>query len=90
VARVQTALKDGDVAKARELMDQLNSLPTASAFASRIQRLQDRLPASDDPGVRQTVEGLYSSTRELLAKFLDARTIINLQAEINSAPAAGS
>ncbi len=90
VARIQGALKDGDVPKARELMDQLNDLPTSSAFAGRIQRLQDRLPVSDDPSVRQTVAGLYAATRELLARFLDARTIINLQAEINSAPPAGS
>ena len=90
IARVQGLLKKGEVAKARELMDELNDLPTPSVFASRMDSVEDRLPKSEDPRVRQTVEGLFTATRELLTRFLDARTITNLQAQVNEATPSGS
>ena len=69
IARVQALLKEGKVDDARELMDELNDLPTASVFASRIDAVMQRLPKSDDPRVRQTIEGLFTATRELLAQI---------------------
>jgi hypothetical protein len=85
IARIQSHLKKGEGARARELMDELTDLPTSSAFVRRIDLVHDRLPASGDPRVRQAVDGLFTATRDLLARFLDARTITNLQAEVNAA-----
>lgn len=90
VARVQALLKKGDVASARKLMDELNDLPTPSVIANRMDEVRDRLPKSQDPRVRQTVDALFTATRELLARFLDARVITNLQAEVNAAATGGS
>jgi hypothetical protein len=89
IARVQSLLKNGKALEASELMDELNDLPTPSVFANRIDDVRERLPASDDPQVRQTVDGLFSATRELLSRFLDARVITNLQAEVNQAVRGG-
>jgi hypothetical protein len=85
MARVQSHLKKGEGAEARALMDELTDLPTPSTFVRRMDLVHDRLPASDDPRVRQAVDGLFSATRDLLARFLDARAITNLQAEVNAA-----
>jgi hypothetical protein len=82
-------LKDGKADEADELMDALNDLPTPSVFARRIDDVKEGLPTSDDPRVRQTVDGLFSATRELLSRFLDARVITNLQAEVNAAAGGG-
>jgi hypothetical protein len=85
MARVQSHLKKGEGAQARELMDELTDLPTPSTFVRRIDVVHDRLPKSNDPRVRQAVDGLFNATRDLLARFLDARAITNLQAEVNAA-----
>ncbi len=90
VARVQALLKKGEVGGARELMGELNDLPTPSVIASRVDEVRNRLPKSEDPRVRQSVDALFSATRELLARFLDARVITNLQAEVNAASTGGS
>jgi hypothetical protein len=89
IARVKRLLKEKKVDDARELMSELNDLPSPGVFASRIDSVRDRLPKSEDPRVRQTVESLFSSTGELLARFLDARTITSLQAEVNAASRGG-
>jgi hypothetical protein len=85
VARVKRLLKDKDLDEARTLMSELNDLPTPAIFKSRIDQVRSRLPTSEDPRVRQTVDLLFSSTQELLARFLDARTVTSLQAEVNEA-----
>jgi hypothetical protein len=85
IARVKRLLKEKKVDEARDLMSELNDLPTPAVFASRIDAVRDRLRKSDDPRVRQTIEGLFSATGELLARFLDARTVTSLQAEVNEA-----
>jgi hypothetical protein len=85
IARVKRLLKEKKGDEARDLMSELNDLPTPAVFASRIDAVRDRLPKSNDPRVRQTVDSLFSATGELLARFLDARTITSLQAEVNAA-----
>jgi hypothetical protein len=85
MARIRALLKKGELAEARKLMDELNDLPTSSLFGGRINDVANRLPKSQDPRVRQTVEGLFTATRELLNRFLDARAITDLQAQVNEA-----
>ncbi|HMP08487.1 MAG TPA: hypothetical protein PJ982_19225, partial [Lacipirellulaceae bacterium] len=90
VAQVRKWLKEKDIDEARRTMAMLNELPTPTAFSNRLDSVAKSLPVSDDPRVRQTVEGLLTSTRELLSRFLDARTITSLQAEVNAASRAAS
>ncbi len=90
IARVKGLLQSKKFDDARVLMSELNELPTPSTFASRIDAARDRLPTSDDPRVRQTVDGLFSSTKELLGRFLDVRAVANLQAEVNEAARGGT
>jgi hypothetical protein len=88
--RVKSLLKQGRLEDARELMAELSQLPGRSAFASKIDAVLGRLPESEDARVRQTVHALFDATRELLTRFLDSRTITNLQAEVNEAARGGS
>jgi hypothetical protein len=90
IARIEAHLEKREVFEARELMAALNELPTPSVFANRIEQVHQRLPQSDDPRVRQTVDALFSATREMLSRFLDARVITNLQAKVNEALRGGS
>ncbi len=90
IARIEALLKKGDATAARELMDELNDLPTSTVFRSRIDEVASRLQPSDDPRVKQTVDGLFTQTRELLGRFLDARVITDLQARVNEALHSGS
>ncbi|HYO26547.1 MAG TPA: hypothetical protein VEQ85_16520 [Lacipirellulaceae bacterium] len=90
VARIQALLKKGAAAEARALMDALNELPTPGVFSKRIDEVRDRLPESGDPRVQKRVDELFAATREMLGRFLDARVITNLQAEVNAAARGGS
>lgn len=90
IARVESLLKQGQAAEARELMATLNDLPTSTVLRNRLDDVAKRLPTSDDPRVRQNVEGLFTATRDLVARFLDSRVITNLQARVNEALRGGS
>jgi hypothetical protein len=89
IARIEALLKQKKAAEARELMADLNDLPTSTVFRSRIDEVAERLPESQDARVRQTVNGMFTATRDMLARFLDARVITNLQVKVNEAVRAG-
>ncbi|MCC6493955.1 MAG: hypothetical protein IT424_13155, partial [Pirellulales bacterium] len=88
MTRVRSLLKKGRVDDARKLMMELDELPTSSTFGRTIEQAAKRIPPSGDPTVQRTIEKLFSSTRELLSKFLNPRPVIDLQGEVNSASAA--
>jgi hypothetical protein len=90
MARIRAMLKQNRIDDAKALMTELDSLPSISVFGRNIENAAKRIPASDDPAVQRTIDKLFSSTRELLTKFLSARAIIELQGEINSAAQSGS
>jgi hypothetical protein len=90
IARVEALLKQGQAAEARALMTTLNDLPTSTVMRTRLDDVAKRLPTSDDPRVRQNVDGLFTATRELVARFLDSRVITDLQARVNEALRGGS
>jgi hypothetical protein len=85
IARIEALLKDGKAEDARPLMAELSDLPTASMLRSRIEGVAARLRTSDDPRVRQTIDGQFTATRDLLARFLDGRVLTDLQARLNEA-----
>jgi len=90
IARVESLLKKGQAAEARELMATLNDLPTSTVLRNRMDDVAKHLPTSDDPRVRQSVDGMFTATRELVARFLDSRVITDLQARVNEALRGGS
>jgi hypothetical protein len=88
MARVKALLKKNRVEDARKLMAELDALPGSSDFARSLDALERRIPQTDDPTVKRTIDKLFASTRELLGKFLDRRPIIDLQTQVNNAQAA--
>ena len=87
MARVRSFLEKGRLDDAKKLMLELDSLPTSSAFGRTIEAAAKKIPASTDPTVQRSIDKLFSTTRELLGKFLDRRQIIDLQSQVNAAPA---
>lgn len=85
IARTRSLLKQGRVDDARQLMMKLDELPTSATFGRTIDQASNRIPPSKDAAVQQKIERLFSSTRELLSKFLNSRPISELQAEVNAA-----
>jgi hypothetical protein len=66
-------------------MLELDSLPTTTTFSRALDALEKRLPETADPVVKRSIDKLFSSTRELLGKFLDRRQLIELQTQVNEA-----
>src|SRR5690606_17984153 len=85
MGRVKTMLKNGRVNDARELMAELDEMPSPSVFDRRIDNAIRRTPKSDDPSVQKRIDALFSSTREMLSKFLGTREITELQNQVNAA-----
>ena len=90
MARIRALLKRNEIKEATELMDELDSLPSSSVFGRNIDAAARKIPASNDPAVQRSIDKLFSTTRELLGKFLSNRPIIDLQAEVNAAAGGGS
>jgi len=90
MARIRAMLKAGKVDEARQLMSELDELPSASTFAGSINATARRLPKSADPQVQKSIDRLFETTRELLSRFLDPRAITALQNEVNAASSGGS
>jgi hypothetical protein len=90
MARIRALLKKNKIKEAESLMDELDSLPSSSVFGRNIDAAARKIPASNDPAVQRSIDKLFSTTRELLGKFLSNRAIIDLQAEVNAAVRGGS
>lgn len=88
MGRVKSMLKQGRVDDAKELMGELDALPSPSVFGRTIENAARRIPQSEDPSVQKRIDALFASTREMLAKFLSTRPITDLQAEVNAAASA--
>ena len=86
MARIKALLEKGRLDDAKKLMFELDSLPTSSVFGRTIELAAKKIPPSKDPTVQRSVDKMFSTTRELLGKFLDRRQIIDLQSQVNAAP----
>jgi hypothetical protein len=85
MARVKNMLKNGRVEDARNLMAELDEMPSPSVFDRRIDNAMRRTPKSDDPSVQKRIDSLFASTREMLSKFLGTREVTELQNQVNAA-----
>ena len=85
MGRVKSMLKQGRVDDAKELMAELNEMPSPSVFDRRIENAVRRVQTSDDPSVQKRIDSLFASTREMLSKFLGTREISLLQNQVDSA-----
>ena len=88
MGRVKAMLKTGRVEDAKELMSELDALPSPSVFGRTIENAVRRIPPSEDPSVQKRIDALFTSTREMLSKFLSTRPITDLQNEVNAAASA--
>ena len=88
MGRVKAMLQKGRVEDAKNLMDELDEMPSPSVFGRTIENAARRIPKSDDPSVQRRIDALFSSTREMLTTFLSTAPITNLRAEVNAAAAA--
>ena len=85
MGRVKAMLKKGRVNEAKELMGELDALPSPSVFGRTIENAARKIPRSDDPSVQRRIDAIFSSTREILSKYLSTRPITDLQAEVDAA-----
>jgi hypothetical protein len=85
MGRIKSMLKKGRVDDAKELMAELDAMPSPSVFGRTIDNAARRIPRSDDPSVQKRVDLLFSSTREILGKFLSTRDVTDLQDQVNAA-----
>jgi hypothetical protein len=88
MGRVKAMLQKGRVEDAKNLMDELDQMPSPSVFGRTIENAARRIPKSDDPSVQRRIDALFRSTREMLTTFLSTGPITNLRAEVNAAAAA--
>jgi hypothetical protein len=85
MARTRALLKAGRIEDAQKALQELDSLPSSSAFNRNLDAIAKRIPDSSDPQVEKTIDKLLSTTRELLGKFLSTRPVLDLQSEVNAA-----
>jgi len=85
MGRVRALLKENRIEEARDLMTELDSLPSTSVFSRTIDSALKRVPPNDDPSVQRAIDKMFSSTREMLLKFLTSRPIVDLHNEVNAA-----
>lgn len=85
MGRVKSMLKKGRIDDAKELMAQLDEMPSPSVFGRSIDNAARRIQRSDDPTVQKRIDSLFSSTRDMLGKFLSTRDVTNLKNEVYNA-----
>ena len=60
-------------------------MPSPSVFGRTIENAARRIPKSDDASVQKRIDSLFSSTRDMLTKFLNTRPVTELQDQVNEA-----
>jgi hypothetical protein len=71
-------------------MSELDSLPSTSVFGRTVDAALKRVPPNDDPSVQRAIDKMFTSTREMMLKFLTSRPIVDLHNEVNAAANSGS
>jgi hypothetical protein len=82
--RLRRRLDEGDLEEASRIMEQLQKIPTATQFNSRVDREADRLETPDFV-VQRKVNLLMNDTRALVTKHLDPVAVEELSRELYEA-----
>ena len=72
------------LADARKLMDELSELPSMTQISTQVNSAERRTPKSDDAGVELAIQSQFRVVREMLGRFLDAKSVTQLQYEVNT------
>jgi len=91
-ARVRLQLKKGQLKKAEELMVELRKQPNSKKLSAAIGKKQtDFLKAigKKNLGQRKKVDQMFTTTRDLLSKFITPRLVRELEADLIAARANG-
>ncbi len=86
-ARIRLRLKQGEVDKARDLLQQLQKQPTNQTIADALSNKQDEFVKAigRNANQRRKVDELFATTRETLVKFINGRMISELEIEVVNA-----
>ena len=86
-ARIRLMLEKGDLRQAEELMVELRDRPNNEALSSEINNKQIdflRLIGARNIGQRRKVGEMFTTTRDLLGKYVTPRLIRELEAEVKA------
>lgn len=81
IGRIRKKIEEGDVAAARQLLDELRNLKSNEDFLARL-RQQEQRSVSDDPVVQKKVAKLLQDTQQAVARFLNPQEIEQIEAEV--------
>lgn len=85
-ARVRMRLENGEMDKAEELMVGLRQQPNSQQFNDEIGKKKVMfLKTIDNPSQRKKVDNMFSSTQDLLSKFINPKLIQDLEIDIITA-----
>lgn len=86
MARIRDRLKNGKVSEAQDLFSELDSLPSSSQFAQKIDTATNsKLNRSEDKRIQSRIDKMFDDTRKLLGRFLNTSDLTQLKNEILSA-----
>jgi hypothetical protein len=82
--RFQMRIDEGKLDKAKELLEELRSLPTRNDLVRQLDQQQNQqIPA--DPRVQPRIDKLYGGIREALGNYLHPGLVNDLQSQLNAA-----
>jgi hypothetical protein len=84
-ARIRRRIAEGNVAGARELLDEMKSFQTKEDLEMMLASRQAAL-ASPDKRQQQRIDQLLTGTRSLLNKYLDPGELVTLERELSGGP----
>ena len=87
-ARIRLMLKQGDLRKAEELMNELRRQPNNEVLTTEIGKKQIdflKVIGNKNLGQRRKVDEMFTTTRELLSKYVTPKLIRELEADLMKA-----
>ncbi len=85
LAQAQAQLEQGNMERARRLLQELQLLKTADAFQAELNQFERRI-FTNDPRMKLRIEKLFTDTRQVVSLHLDPKPIQDLAGQINAAP----
>lgn len=84
IARTRQKIAHQKYDEAGELLAALDQLPSRSQFSQRLMR-EARNHRSEDPQIQRRIDRLMATTEEVVGRYLDAKSVIELHGELRAA-----
>lgn len=86
MARAREHLKNGKTREAKQLLAQIDDLPTRANLDRYLVTLErDPATQSKNPRVQHKIDRLFADSRKLMSTYLTTRELLELESEINRA-----